>query len=117
VRTLAFIQAVYFAVTGIWPLLHIRSFIAVTGPKTDLWLVRTVGLLIVVIALGIGAGAWHGAELSPQTPLLAIGSAVALAGVDVVYVTHGVISRVYLLDAVAEVALIVAWIVLLMMVV
>ena len=27
---------------GLWPLLHIRSFEWVFGPKTDRWLVKTV---------------------------------------------------------------------------
>jgi hypothetical protein len=31
--------------------LNIRSFQAVTGPKTDLWLVQTVGVLVTVIGL------------------------------------------------------------------
>ena len=35
--------------TGIWPLLDIESFQDVTGSKTDLWLVRTVGVLVAVI--------------------------------------------------------------------
>ena len=47
----AWIYSIYFMLTGIWPVVHMPSFIAVTGPKTDLWLVRTVGLLIAGIGL------------------------------------------------------------------
>jgi 8-oxo-dGTP pyrophosphatase MutT (NUDIX family) len=39
----------FYLLTGIWPLLHIQSFQSVTGPKTDLWLVKTAGVLITVI--------------------------------------------------------------------
>src|SRR5689334_22911224 len=46
--TLATIQGLYFLATGVWPLFHIESFLAVTGPKTDLWLVQTVAALLVV---------------------------------------------------------------------
>ena len=48
----AFAQGSYFLVTGAWALVHIESFQKVTGPKADLWLVKTVGLLLV----GMGAG-------------------------------------------------------------
>jgi hypothetical protein len=34
--------------TGLWPLVSIGTFQQVTGPKTDLWLVKTVGVLIAV---------------------------------------------------------------------
>jgi hypothetical protein len=39
-------QGVYYLLTGVWPLPSIGSFQRVTGPKTDLWLVRTVGVLV-----------------------------------------------------------------------
>jgi hypothetical protein len=35
-RWLAGLQGAYFLVTGVWPLVHMPSFLAVTGPKTDL---------------------------------------------------------------------------------
>ncbi|HSV16298.1 MAG TPA: hypothetical protein VLI90_18690, partial [Tepidisphaeraceae bacterium] len=79
-RWIAIIQAVYFAVTGVWPIVHIKSFIAVTGPKTDIWLVRTVGLLITVVGVVIGVAGWRG-EINLPIVLLATGSAAALAGV------------------------------------
>jgi hypothetical protein len=44
-------QGIYYVVSGAWPLLHFPSFEAVTGPKRDRWLVRTVGLLAAVIGL------------------------------------------------------------------
>ncbi|VTR52312.1 Uncharacterised protein [Sphingobacterium thalpophilum] len=45
------IQGIYYCLTGIWPVIHISSFMAVTGPKTDLWLVKMVGLLSLAIGL------------------------------------------------------------------
>ncbi len=107
-RIIAFIQFGYFAVTGLWPLIHIRSFLVVTGPKTDLWLVRTVGALITVIAAAVGIAAFQN-DLRADTILLAIGSSLVLAAVDIVYVALGVISKVYLFDALAEILLILAW--------
>jgi len=34
-ETIALAQGLYFAGTGIWPLVHMRSFEAVTGRKTE----------------------------------------------------------------------------------
>ncbi len=39
------------AVGGLWPLLHMRSFEQVLGPKTDRWLVRTVAGLMLASGL------------------------------------------------------------------
>ena len=55
----AAIQAAYVVLTGLWPIVHVRSFTAVTGSKTDLWLVKTVGALISVIGLVIASAAWR----------------------------------------------------------
>jgi hypothetical protein len=30
-------------VTGVWPIPHLQSFEAVTGPKKERWLVKTMG--------------------------------------------------------------------------
>jgi hypothetical protein len=108
IRVVAFIQAGYFAFTGIWPLVHMRSFLAVTGPKTDLWLVKTVGRLVAVIGGAIAIDAVRG-SIDPATFALAAGSAAALAAIDCIYVFRRLIGRIYLLDAAAEAALIVTW--------
>lgn len=105
---LAAIQGVYYVATGVWGLVGLDSFQWVTGPKNDLWLVRTVSVLVLVIGsvLLVAAARLHvGFELI----LLGAGSAVGLGVVDVVYATGGVIRDVYLLDALAEAALAAAW--------
>jgi len=107
-RLLATTQGLYYLATGIWPILHIDSFQAVTGAKTDLWLVRTVGLLIAVIGAAVFAARQRPA-LSPEMFILAGGSAMALGTIDVVYAAGGVISKIYLLDAPLEAALVVGW--------
>ena len=101
-------QALYYVLTGVWSLVSIRTFQMVTGPKTDTWLVKTVGVLVIVIGTVLGmAGSRR--EWSPEVPALAVGSAAGLAGIDVVYVAQKRISPIYLLDALAEVMLIVMW--------
>jgi hypothetical protein len=101
-------QGAYYLATGVWPLLHMRSFLAVTGPKTDLWLVKTVGALVGVIGVALLEAGRRG-RVSRETALLAGGSAATLAAVDVVYVSRGRIPPVYLLDALPEMALAAAW--------
>ena len=103
-RIILFLQAAYYLLTAVWPIVHMRSFVAVTGPKTDLWLVRTVGILILLIACTLFLGASQ-AVISPETILLSLGSAICLAGVDVYYVMRAVIRPMYLLDATTEIGI------------
>ena len=105
---LAQVQGVAYVITGIWPIIHRRLFEAVTGPKTDYWLVRVVGALITVIGGVLLLGSRR-SKLSPELAFLAAGSALSLAVVDIVAVAVRRISPVYLLDAVGELALVAAW--------
>lgn len=106
-RGVALVQALYYLATGLWPLIHLDSFLAVTGPKTDLWLVRTVGVLVAVIGAALAVSAVR--RLSPEVVTLAVGSAVGLTAIDLIYVSLRVIPPVYLLDAVGEIALLAGW--------
>ncbi|MDQ4075670.1 MAG: hypothetical protein M3220_05400 [Chloroflexota bacterium] len=107
-RFLATVQGLYYLVTGIWPLVHLRSFEAVSGPKRDDWLVKTVGVLIAVVgAVLLLAAARRRASF--ELSLLAAGSAAGLTGIDLVYVARGTIPPVYLLDALGEIGLLAGW--------
>ena len=105
---LLFLQGAYYFLTGVWPLLSIDTFQMVTGPKSDLWLVETVGVLITVISLVLLAAIGRRRAVA-EVVLLAVGSAVALIGVDVTFVLRGAIDRIYLLDAAAEAVLLAGW--------
>jgi hypothetical protein len=107
-RWAALIQSVYYLLTGFWALVHISSFMWVTGPKTDLWLVKTVGVLVVVIggALLLARIREH---YTLEIVVLAMGSALGLTLIDIYYVLDGRISPVYLLDAVMELILVGMW--------
>jgi hypothetical protein len=107
-RSLALAQGFYYATTGLWALADSKSFQAVTGPKVDVWLVKTVGALVTAIGGTLGSAGWH-RRVTPEVRQLAAGSALGLAGIDIVYVAKGRISRVYLLDAVVELGLAAAW--------
>ena len=107
-RVVAAVQGVYYAATGIWPLMSIYSFETVSGPKTDDWLVRTVAVLVLVVGFVLlSAAIKH--DLGTPVRILAIGSAGGLAFIDFYYAMRGVIWPVYMLDGIGEVALIVLW--------
>ena len=105
---LALAQGAFYVATGVWPLVSVRTFEAVTGPKVDRWLVKTVGALVTVVG-GVLVAAGSQRRVTPEIALLAAGSAAVLASIDAVYVAKGRISPVYLLDAAVELPLAAAW--------
>jgi hypothetical protein len=106
---LALIQGIYFLITGLWPLIHLRSFLAVTGPKVEVWLVKTVGILITVIALVLLTGAIR-QSVNIEMIVLALGISSGLFGIDTIYAAQKRISSVYLVDALLEGILIFLWV-------
>lgn len=109
--TLGVGHGLFYLVSGAWPLIHLPSFLYVTGPKTDLWLVQTVGSLLAVTGAALALAAYR-RRLSPEWALVAGGQAGALAAVDVIFVSRSRISGIYLADAVVELALVALWIAL-----
>ncbi len=95
--------------SGLWPVLHLRSFEAVTGHKRDAWLVRTMGALIASVGVALFVGARE--RRARSLKILGIASAGTLAAADLYYVATGEVSRVYLADAAAEAAAIGLWII------
>jgi hypothetical protein len=102
-------QAAYYLVTGVWPVVHLRSFEAITGPKASGWLVKTIGGLIAVVGLALGV-AWRRGRADGDTVVLGAGSALALGTSDFVYGGSGRISRVYLADGVAQALILAGWV-------
>ncbi len=103
-RLLLKVLAAYYVVTGLSPLISMKAFEMITGPKTDDWLVHMVGLLAATIGVTLRVGARE-EKPSGTMVLLAVLSAASFTAIDVVYALRGVISKVYLLDAALEVPL------------
>jgi hypothetical protein len=101
-KAIFFAQAIFFLVTGVWPLLDIKSFMKVTGAKIDIWLVKTVGVLVTSISIGLFVS-YFLESISSGVATIAMLSALLLSGIDVYYTAIGRISRVYLFDALAEI--------------
>lgn len=91
-----------------WPLIAPGTFQAVTGPKEDLWLARTVGLLLAAAGAAL-ALAGRRRRVTPELALIGAGFAAALSVVDVFCVFEPRTTAAYWLDAPVELALLIAW--------
>lgn len=98
-------QGAYYLGTGVSPFVSRRMFEAVTGPKTEWWLVQTVGALAGVIGATLLAAGARDEPPPAEVVGLAAGSALAFAALDFVHVARGRIAPTYLVDAVAQAAL------------
>lgn len=108
-KLLLMIQGLYFLFTGLWSLLHLQSFEQVTGPKTDHWLVQTVGVLVGCSGL-VFLVAGYNEHLTAEVMLLAFTNALGLAFIDFYFVICGRISRVYLVDGWIQSLFMIVWI-------
>jgi hypothetical protein len=100
-------QGIYYVLAGIWPVFDIHSFMLVTGPKTDIWLVKTVGLLSFSIGLSLLF-----LKKYRIPPVLNGLSAMSFLLIDVYYASIDRISNIYLADAVLELIFIVGAIIM-----
>jgi|SRR5690606_34345133 len=92
-RKLSLIQGYYYILTGIWPILHLKSFMFVTGHKYDTWLVQMVGLLSVSIGMAL---------VTRPFGILAFCTALSFTLIDMHYTVNGTISKVYQIDAIIQ---------------
>jgi hypothetical protein len=108
-RSLALGQGAFWGASGAWPIVHMRSFEAVTGPKLEHWLVRTVGVLLFALGGTLVLAASRD-RVTPELRLLAGSSAAGLAAIEVWYAgRRRRISPIYLADAAVELAIASAW--------
>ena len=106
------VQGFYYLVTGLWPIVSLRSFLYVTGEKWDLWLVVAMGGLLAASGFGYLIGG-QCEEKSPGLGAIAAGQAVVLLLVDVFYVRANAISPIYLFDAIPQAMCLLCWLAIL----
>jgi hypothetical protein len=109
-RLVIWTQATYILVTAVWPLVHIESFMEITGYKTDVWLVKTVGALLIPVAACLYTYLFINTDRRPAIVLGSLTS-IAFIGIDLVYALTDVISDIYLADGAVEFVFLVLWIV------
>lgn len=108
-KRIALGQGVFNLASGLWPVVDRESFEAVTGPKTDFWLVKTVGLLIATTGAALVVAS-RGRKIATEMKIVGAGTAAGLAGIDFYYGGKGRISRIYLLDALLQGGIAALWI-------
>ena len=111
-RILLWVQGIYSLTTALWALFDIDSFMKVSGPKTDIWLVKTVSVLLVAIAICLLSFLFMRTHPLPAIILGGM-TALGLILIDIYYTANHTIKWVYLLDAVAEAAFLLVWLILL----
>ena len=107
-KTVALAHGAYYVATGLFPFVTRRGFEALTGPKPEWWLVKTVGACVAVAGAAVAAAAVND-RITPEIEAVALGTAASLGAIDVWYVAKGRIKPTYLLDAAVEGALIAGW--------
>jgi hypothetical protein len=108
VNYLLAIQGIYSLVTALWGLADIDSFMEVTGPKTDVWLVKTVSVLIIPIAFCLISAIYIKNSLMPVA-VVGLTSALGLGFIDFYYAINDVISDVYLGDGFMQLFFVISW--------
>lgn len=107
-RIILTVQSVHYLLTGLWPLVHVNSFMEVTGYRTDLWLVKTVSVLTVAIAIAFIVDLWS-KESSTAIAILSVIAAMGFLGIDLYYCLTDEIHPIYLVDAVVQLAFVWSW--------
>lgn len=99
----------YTLLMAIWPIVHIESFMAVTGYKHDVWLVKPVGALLIPVGCGLVSYIFIRTDRRPAL-ILGSFSCVAFICIDFYYAIADVISDVYMIDGFVQLALFCCWI-------
>lgn len=99
-KYLFLVQGLYYVLTGFWALVDIDSFMAVTGPKTDTWLVKALAFLFCAIGLVLLLARQEHAMLIPS--VLATSTAIFMTCIDFYFYMKGTIAGVYLADGVLQ---------------
>lgn len=107
-RIFPLIQLLYYFITAVWPLIHMKSFLDITGDKTDLWLVKTVSVLLLPYCILLLL-----LSLNSKKNLIIVAAVflcgLSLAVIDVYYYFSNVIKWVYLIDAFIQTIFLIYW--------
>ena len=102
----------YLTLTGIWALIDVDSFMRVTGPKTDIWMVKTLSLMFTSMGLTFLLAAYLG-EGKLLFSVLGFFTCASVLGIDVYYSLNEVIWKVYLIDGFMQMLFLAGFIMLL----
>jgi hypothetical protein len=107
---LALAQGAYYAVFGAWPLLHLRSFEKVTGPKPEEWLTKGVAACWVNVGIHLIEAGRQGGRVRRDVRGLAMRMAATFAFFDFHYAgLRRRISPVYLINGLVQLGFLALW--------
>jgi hypothetical protein len=111
-KILLWVQASYYLSTALVALLDIHFFMQITGPKTDIWLVKTVSVLLIPISLCLILNA---VVKTNPLPVIAVGlsSSLVLAFIDFYYTANDTIKWVYAVDGILQLVFVTGWTIIL----
>lgn len=104
-------QSVYTFITAVWPIVHVKSFMDVSGYKTDVWLVKTVGVLLTAISVALLVSIPNKSNF--PIAVLALFTAAGMAYVDFFYALNNTIPNIYMADGAIEILFAFVWLYLL----
>src|SRR3954470_9688427 len=110
VTLLLSVQTFYYLTTAIWPLVDIDGFMQVTGPKTDIWLVKTEAVLLLAISVSFIFNLFIHSTDHRASITLATTCCIVLAAIDFYYAGRHVISPVYFADGIIQLLLLAGWV-------
>lgn len=106
---LALAHGAYLVAAGLWPVLHLRSFASVTGPKPEGWLTKGVGVCWANLGAALLAAGARG-KVAQELRLAAGTTALSFAAMDFWYAgPRRRISPVYLVNGLVELGFAAAW--------
>jgi hypothetical protein len=103
-------QTIYYLLTSLWALVDIESFMKVSGPKKDIWLVKTVAVLLLAICFSFITAIVNSNPTNPPILVLAVSCCILLACIDFYYAGRRVIWRVYFIDGFLQLLLLACWV-------
>jgi hypothetical protein len=112
IKYLLAIQGSYTFLTALWPIVHINSFMWISGYKNDVWLVKTVGVCLMAISVCLLTSIFSKGSILPIAAL-ALFTAVGLAYVDFYYALNNVIRKIYMADGIVEIIFALCWLIVL----
>jgi len=107
---LALAHGAYLVFIGGWPLLHLKSFEKVTGPKREEWLTKGVGACLANVGIQLIQSALRGGRVRREVRSLAVRMAMTFAAFDFYYAgVRRRISPVYLVNGAAQLFFAALW--------
>ncbi len=102
-------QGIYYLLRGLWSFLGHGTTETTPEHLLSTYLAHSTDVLVLVIGAALCLAAWR-RQGSPEVLFIALGSAIGLTVMDVVYVFNRSISVLYLFDAIIQAGLVAAWV-------